>query len=166
MKKFLSSHAAIPVYAYLALLVGAFAIGASVPSRFANSTVTDLTEIPDTALAGGIYGVTSAVIAGFPLILAAVVRVFAYARIERKFTTRGMFTASAITVELVAVAALLSLVWVATEPLVDAGFAWIPYFVVTLVIAGLSITFYAVAVVLRRLRPDGMAESPSTLPNT
>jgi hypothetical protein len=146
MQRFIRSYAAPGVIAFFVQLIVAFAFGASSQAR--ERFYTDLAAVP-APLVGGFeaLGITAFLIAvGYTL------RVIGYARLDRA-AIRSRATWWAIVIgEALYVALSAYIAWVATAPIVDAGFAWISAVYLSIIVTAISVVVVIVAILVARNR--------------
>jgi len=150
MKRTLTSLKFVPVYGLAALLVCAFVSGALIGVRYQDGGDYTESAVPSSWLMGGLETVGIALLAGALLLIAAALRYFAYARIESATGPQWCLTVPAIALEAVLTLVPAWALWVATEPIVDAGFAIIFYIEVSVVALALSIAIRIAAIVAAR----------------
>jgi|GEM_PF-2140976 len=73
----------VPLYAVGALALGAFIAGASIPARYDPATAGGDVSVPANWFVGGLQVAGAALLLGIAGVLAALVRFFAYRRIEQ-----------------------------------------------------------------------------------
>lgn len=151
LKRFLSGYRAIPLIATLITLVGAFIIGTTIVSRH-DPNSADAIAPPDSALAGGFDTLAAVLLVPPTLLFAAFFRYLAYARVEKAWGQRSAVTIAAWVVEVIYIALTLGILYVATEPVVDAGFALIANVSLGILWFVMSLLFLAVIVIVAKKR--------------
>ncbi|MGC4175088.1 hypothetical protein [Demequina sp.] len=129
----------IPVIGTVAFLLGAFAVGVI------NYLTVDVDELADPAtpaeswLQAGTDALFGAVLIGFPVVIAFLLRFIGYDRFQKRYGRPSWFVILAVVAE--AAFALMAwwMIWTAVTPIVDAGFVWLLYLPLTVVWAVLSL---------------------------
>lgn len=148
MKKFFTRFAAIAIVAYGFQLVASFVIGASTRSRWDESSGLSLENLP-SPIGGGFaaaIGMAVFVTGGFAL------RFIAYRRLDLAGFTSWVLWIAIVAAEALYAYANLFVLWAATGPDVDAGFAWIAIVILGGIVTGLSAIGLAVVVLVARRR--------------
>ena len=146
MKRFFASAPGILVLATLATIAASFVVGAVTVVLYNRDPSAYSATAPDSLLAGGMSTLLTFLVVNPLFLLAAGVRFFAYKRFEAKRGRSRVFTVIVVVAELAWAAIALSILWVAAEPQVDAGFAFIAIYPVSIVVILASIALWGFAI--------------------
>jgi hypothetical protein len=146
MKKFVNSYAFLALGGLLLQAVGAFLVGATILSRYGTSTDLSSDSLPTSALTGGLSTMAAVL---FFSVIGSGLRFLAYRRIDNNGVTSRVAWVLIAAVEAAYAALILWLTWGATEPVVDAGFAWLAVTSISIVAAIISAALFAAAATIR-----------------
>ena len=122
MKRSLTGLQWIAIGGMAALLIASFVIGTAIRGRHNDEADFAASALPSSNIAGGFETLAGVL---FIFIVSFVLRFFAYGRIDRRVTVGPVGRGVAIAIEVATVAAVSWLVWIATEPVSGAGYAWL-----------------------------------------
>ncbi|MFV0632787.1 hypothetical protein [Demequina sp.] len=150
MSGFAAQARAIPLYATGATVVGAFIIGMTTLSRVGPQSSEVLDSLPETALVGGLEATAGALIINPLFLVAVLLRYLGYKKLAAKRGENSWVRIIAWCAETVFAVVALNLVLIATEPVLDAGFAWMLYAMVVLLWFVVSAVFFVVTLVIKK----------------
>lgn len=148
MKTFARSYAALAVFAFVLLLVGAFVMGATARLRWDESSSMSYDSVP-APMSGGFQLLLGA---AFFNILAYGLRFLAYWRLDRARVTSRNVWRVIVAGEVVPLVLLLWVLWHTATPEVGAGFGWLVVGYLAIIFTGISIGVVIAAFVAARQR--------------
>lgn len=157
MKRFTKSYSALALLYFVLHLAGAFIIGCLAPSRWDSSSNLAEGAVP-TPVQGGLDALASVAVI---VVIGFGIRFIAYRRLDADAKNNPLGWTLVAVGEVLNFAFNLWVVWIATEPVVDAGFAWLygayVAFIVTLASLALLI---GVTLAGRRKARDAQVPAP------
>lgn len=160
MKRFTKSYSALALLYFVLHLAGAFFIGCLAPSRWDASSNLSEEAVP-APLEGGLNAlaaVAAIVVIGFGI------RFIAYRRLDSDAKNNPLSWILVASGEVLNLAFNLWVTWMATEPVVDAGFAWLYGAYVAFIVTLTSIALLIGVVLVgrrRKARAVEMAGEPA-----
>ncbi|WP_428096103.1 hypothetical protein [Demequina sp.] len=149
----LTSLKLAPFYAWLLLLVGAFITGATMRGRFVPSADVSLDDVPDSWLAAGAAIVMVALIGGAGAFFGAVMRYFAYRRLEDRYGQPAWLRIPALVLEAIFLVIALWVLWVATANSVRVGTGFLVFIWMCVIWFVVSLGILIVGFVFGKRRP-------------
>ncbi|GMA34517.1 hypothetical protein [Demequina litorisediminis] len=145
-------------------MVGVFIIGALIPMRASNATAEVPADVATSVVDGGFDALGGLLLVNPLFMVAAVLRFFAHDRWSSKRGHGRVLIAVAATAEVLWMGLLLTCVWSATTPVLDAGMMWVVYALLVFLGAIVSLVMLVVALIVKPRRTDAPAATPDAPP--